>query len=140
MTARPGLLFAAMLMGTYVLAARGVGNLFPISTFEMYGRSAPGSASRIVVRRAGGGLEEVTAFEAFECSEPIDGDPIACLDAWPYEHVPAEDEGAVAHVRDHAARLDGAGESVEIVRRIWRLRGETAPEVEDCALARCSVR
>ena len=136
---KAGIAFALTLIGAYVVTARGVGNLFPISTFEMYGRSTPGSASRIIVRRSDGSLAEVTDFEAFDCATEVSADPMTCLDAWPFEHVPAEDEGAVAHVQEAAARLDD-GEEVEVVRRVWRLRDETVPHAEDCTLARCSVR
>lgn len=118
----------------YLLAARGVGNFYPLSTFEMYGSSTLSSASRIVVRDESGAVDEVDAYTGFACDHPVDPDPRTCLEAWPFDHVPAMD-AAFARTIDRS-RASSSAPRVEIVRRVWRFEDEHTL-TQDCVLARC---
>lgn len=139
MKARGGVVFSLGLVVVYVVAARGIGNLFPLSTFEMYGSEAADSASRIVVRDAQGRLVEVDDFTALECSDSPSADVTACVDQWPFGYTPAEDNKAIAHV-GAASPVGAGGETVAIVRRIWRFDSEGPPTHVDCTLAMCRGR
>ena len=127
-----GLAFA-----TYLAAALGAGNLYPFSTFEMYGSTSLDSASRIVVRE-GDVVHEIERFSQWRCEAPPSADPRVCLASWPFFHMEAVDRAAIERVRSGAEPGDGAA-SVEVVRRIWRLSSASTPVVEDCVLARCEA-
>ena len=118
------------LLATYALTARGVGNLYPFSTFEMYGSTTTASASRIVVRE-GGEDHEVREYAGFDCDRPVSPDPRACLEQWPFAHLPAVDAATARAIN----RSSGRGVEVEVVRRIWRFEPEET--VVDCVLAVC---
>lgn len=130
-------LVAITLFG-YVVAARGVGNLYPLSTFEMYGATRLVDASRIVVI-AQGEPHEVERFSKWRCDREPDPDPHRCDESWPFFHIEASDRAAIDRVRN-AASPGADAIAVVLVRRIWRL-GERDGEVavEDCELARCEV-
>lgn len=132
---RPLLVRALVWTAAYVVIARGVGNLYPFSTFEMYGGTQLGSASRIVVR-TDDGVAEVERFESWRCETPPDPDPRICREAWPYFHIEAVDRTAVAWIAA-APPPRGQGRAVTVIRRVWRL----APvfDVHDCVLAACEV-
>ncbi len=121
---------------TYVVAALGAHNLYPLSTFEMYGGTPLASASRIVVLD-GDAPREVERFDRWRCDEPPSPEPQACLAAWPFFHMEAVDRAAIEHVRGASAPV--RGHEVTIVRRIWRFSSADAPTIEDCVLARCEV-
>jgi hypothetical protein len=126
-----------VLLGAYVLAARGAGNLYPFSTFEMYGSTSLDSASRIVVRD-GESLREVERFARWRCDPPPSDDPRVCARDWPFFHMESVDRAALRHVREaEAPGVDAR--RVELVRRIWRFPDTGAPTVADCVLARCEV-
>jgi hypothetical protein len=118
-----------------------VGNLYPVSSFDMYAGDRLASNSRIVARDAAGAVREVRNYEAFDC----DGDrvpigPDACPADWPYDYISYLDHEAADWIATHRLPLTG-GESVDIVRRIWRLSPEPGPPPsKDCLLLRCRVR
>jgi hypothetical protein len=118
------------LLAAYLVTARGVGNLYPFSTFEMYGSATTESASRIIVLE-GDEPREVREYAGFDCAQPVSPDPRACLSQWPFTHLPEVDAAAARAIN----RSSGTGADVRIVRRIWRFEdGET---IEDCVLAMC---
>lgn len=119
----------------YAAIARGVGNLYPFSTFEMYGGTQLGSASRIAVR-TDDGVAEVERFTRWRCATPPDPDPRTCREAWPYFHIEAVDRTAVAWIAA-APPPQGTGRSAEVIRRVWRL--VPTREIHDCVLAVCEV-
>jgi len=126
-----------VLLGSYVLAARGAGNLYPFSTFEMYGSTALDSASRIVVRD-GDAVREVERFEHWRCDAVPDEDPRVCAAQWPFVHMESVDRAALRRVRE-ATPPEADVRAVELVRRIWRFDADAAPTIEDCVLARCEA-
>lgn len=119
----------------YVVVARGVGNLYPFSTFEMYGGTRLGSASRIAVE-VDGELVEVERFTRWRCTTPPDPDPRQCREAWPFFHIEAVDRGAVAWI-EAAPPPQRDARTATVVRRVWRLSPRF--EIHDCALAICEV-
>jgi hypothetical protein len=124
-------------LAIYVGAALGAHNLWPLSTFEMYGSTALDSASRIVVHD-GEDVHEVERFSRWRCETRPSAEPHACLVHWPFFHMEAVDRAAIARIDAGAPPSTGA-RSVALVRRIWRLSHDGAPVVEDCVLARCEV-
>jgi hypothetical protein len=132
---------AAILALAYVAVARGVGNLYPWSNFEMYGATRLTSASRIAVRVQDGdapdGLVEIERFSRWRCEAPLDVDPRHCVAQWPYFHVEARDLEVLAHI-DAAGDPGDAGRAAVVVRRVWRL-GDGPAQAQDCELARCEV-
>lgn len=126
-----------VLLGTYVLAARGAGNVYPFSTFEMYGSTPLDSASRIVVRD-GDEVHEVERFARWSCDRVPTEDPRACSREWPFFHMEGVDRATLRRVREAEVPGDGA-RSVALVRRIWRLRADGPPTIADCELARCEA-
>jgi hypothetical protein len=126
----------AIAMLAYLAAARGVGNLYPFSTFEMYGATRLVDASRIVVRE-GDEVHELDRFSQWRCDRAPEPDPRSCVASWPFFHIEAIDRAAIDRVTSAPAPKSAAIE-VELVRRVWRLDGD-AVRVEDCELARCEA-
>jgi hypothetical protein len=126
-----------VLLATYVLAARGAGNLYPLSTFDMYGKTALDSASRIVARD-GEELREIERYEHWRCETQPSPDPHECPREWPFVHLESVDRAAIRRVREADPPKDGA-RPVAIVRRIWRFSGDDPPTTVDCVLARCEA-
>lgn len=135
MRARLAGLTAIAMLG-YLVAARGVGNLYPFSTFEMYGATRLVDASRIVVRE-GDDVHELDRYSRWRCDRVPDPDPRSCVASWPFFHIEAVDRAAIDRVVG-APAPGGDARSVEIVRRVWRLGGDDV-RVEDCELARCEA-
>ncbi len=102
----------------------------------MYGKATLTSASRIVVNDEAGVAREVGAFASFDCEAPVDPDPRACLDRWPYGHLPGVDAAVASAI--NRSRRSGEGQPVDVVRRIWRYR-EGDEHVETCVLAHCQA-
>jgi hypothetical protein len=126
----------------YLLAARGVRNFFPISSFDMYQGRAPEVASRPLVVDGAGRASELEQYDAFRCEpeRPSLTDVAQC---------PGAPRGGIAYVsRDLQVYLDehlaepGAGaEEASIVQRSWTLEDRPgAPSHVDCVLARCTAR
>ncbi|MBC8066703.1 MAG: hypothetical protein IAG13_00085 [Deltaproteobacteria bacterium] len=129
---------AAIALLGYLAIARGVGNLYPFSTFEMYGATPLVDASRIVAL-TDDGPRELVEFSRWRCALPPDPDPRACAASWPFFHIEAIDRAAIDRVRSAAPPV-GAATQVVIVRRVWRLgEGDAALAIEDCELARCEA-
>lgn len=129
-------------LATYVVAARIVGNWFPLSTFDMYQAHAPERVARIVVVDAEDGKRELDHFEGFMC-EPTHPSLAQALAArCSEEHRPLP-----YVVRDQQlwldAHLDPAGgpEAITIVSRAYAPSERPGPPAHaDCELARCLAR
>lgn len=133
---------AAVLALAYVAAAHGVGNLYPWSSFEMYGATRLTTASRIAVRvqddaQSVDPVAEIERYSRWRCEAPPVVDPRRCVGQWPYFHVEARDLEVLAHI-DAAGDPGDEGRPAVVVRRVWRL-GDGPAQVEDCELARCEV-
>lgn len=128
---------AVVLALFYLAIARALGNVYPFSTFEMYGGTRLTSASRIAVV-VDGEVHEVERFDRWRCEAPPDPDPRRCTQQWPFFHVEARDREALAHV-ERAMAPAGEGRDAMLVRRVWRVPEDGAPVIEDCELARCEV-
>lgn len=68
----------ALALVGYLAIARGVENLYPFSTFNMYSVERAASASRVLARDAHGAVSEVTGWERWECDAPPDLDAAPC--------------------------------------------------------------
>lgn len=129
---------AAIALLGYLAIARGLGNLYPFSTFEMYGATPLVDASRIVAL-TDAGPRELGEFSRWRCDVPPDPDPRVCAASWPFFHIESVDRGAIDRVRA-AAPPNGAATEVVIARRVWRLGERDAVlTIEDCELARCEA-
>ncbi len=123
---------AVSVFATYLLAARGPRNLFPLSVFDMYQAHAPAVVARVLAVDASGGVAELDAFEAWSCEWEAD-----LLDL---EATCGEDHRPLSYVtRDQSHLLDantGPGtEEVRIVSRAYRVHEPGA--FEDCLVAVC---
>lgn len=121
----------------YLALARAAGNLFPLSSFNMYSTERLDSPSRIVARDAQGRVHELDHYVAWDCPTPPDIRPAACPAQWPFYHVPYLDREAADLLHDRAAAAPGAP-PVVVVRRVFRLADRTGdPTVHDCPLVTC---
>jgi hypothetical protein len=126
----PRLISILALIG-YFTAARGVENLYPVSTFPMFSGAAAPAISRVMTRTASGELHEVTEFTSWQCDNLPHLDATLCLDVPSIPYIDRERED---HIRSHP----GAGaEPVELVRRIFSFDGVERPA--SCVIARCSA-
>lgn len=140
---RPAALLATIVLLGYVGVSRGVGDLYPFSTFSMYARSGREAVSRIVARTADGQAHPVRAFTDWSCDGPIKPRPARCEALGDFDACYLDTEDLV-HLEAHRAPDggDAAGaEPVELTRRVWRFRGAPGPLTsEDCLLHRCRAR
>jgi hypothetical protein len=128
----------AVAFGGYLALGLAVGNLYPISTYEMYAGEQATAGSRLAVRTADGDVVEIDRFVDWRCPERVPTAPTACGVYWPFYHVPYLDRAAVEHIEEHAGDGD---EPVAVIRRIWRLsRDGGIAGVEDCPVASCRAR
>jgi len=123
---------AASVFATYLLAARGPRNLFPLSVFDMYQGHAEAFAARVIVLDASGRAAELDDFESWSCSWQADlqhVDTTCGQRHRPLEYV----------TRDQARQIEGrAGDGVEPVRLVSRAYDVADPtRFEDCVLAQC---
>jgi hypothetical protein len=129
--AEPRWLVATLAFAGYFLAARGVGNLYPLSTFPMYSGAPAAALSRVMARTAAGEFLEVTDLVAWRCETLPRLEDVACADARGIAYVDRERED---HIRAHA----GAGaEPVELVRRVFSFDGAARPAA--CVISRCAA-
>lgn len=130
------------IFGAYVLAARGVRNFFPISSFDMYQAQSSTVASRVLVVDSSGKPSEITQYEAFQCnpSHPKLADVTHC------EH---SGMGRVEYVaRDQQIYFDEHrrqdlkdGVEAKLVWRTFHLEERPGPPAHnDCVLAVCQVQ
>ena len=129
-------------LATYVVAARVVGNWFPLSTFDMYQAHAPEVVARVIAVGDAGQRRELRHYEGYAC-EPA---PLR-LAAAVAERCGEEHRPLPYVVRDQQlwldAHLDPAGgpEAIAIVSRAYVLAERPgAPAFTDCVLARCTAR
>lgn len=131
-------------MVTYVVAARVVGNWFPLSTFDMYQAHAPEVVARVVVLDAAGSKRQLGHYEGYAC-EPA---PLRLAEV--VAERCREDHRPLPYVvRDQQLWLDahldpgdgGGTEAIAIVSRAYVLAERPgAPAFTDCVLARCTAR
>jgi hypothetical protein len=127
---------------SYLLAARGVRNFFPISSFDMYQGRSPDVASRPLVVDGAGKASELTQYDAFRCepARPQLTDVRQCPGA-PLGGIHYVARDLQVYLDEHLA-AEGAGMAeASIVQRSWTLEDRPGPpSYVDCVLARCSVR
>ncbi len=125
---------AVAVFATYLVAARGPSNLFPLSVFDMYQGRAPAVVARMLVIDTDGHAAQLDAFTDWSCT-------------WEAESVEATC-GASHRLLDYVERDQrlylerNAGEgdvSVELVSRAYPLY-EPATKAQDCVVARCRAR
>jgi hypothetical protein len=122
---------ATLVLAGYLLAARGVGDLYPLSTYSMYAGSPGDSISRVMAL-VGGSFVEVTDLSSWQCDNLPHLEAAQCGGARGIAYLDRERE---AHIRNHPG--DG-GEPVELVRRVFSFDGVQRPAY--CTLARCRAR
>lgn len=131
-------LVATILIGI-VVASRRLGENYPIGPISMFSGGLR-VASRIGARTEDGRICELSAFEAWQCPEPIDfrsaANPQCTSGA---EHL-ENDRKAEMAVRSRTSGEPG-GAPVEVVRRSFMA---TKPGgvilVDDCVLRSCTAR
>lgn len=127
---------------TYILAARGIRNFFPISAFDMYQARAFTVASRVLVVEATGKALEITNYDAFQCSpeRPNLADVSHCenRDVGRVEYVPRDQQ---IYFDEHVHPNVQNGVDVKLVWRTFLLEDRPGPPVHsDCVLAACRAR
>lgn len=130
---------ALCVLAGYFVIARGLGNLYPFSTFEMYAAVEARSASRLLAEDGEGRLHEIREFAAYRCGS-IDPKPAACATGGDYYTIGyVEREAAEDLATRTAAPMNGAAQDVRLIRRVWRFHGPGAPSVQDCMVATCQA-
>lgn len=131
----------SLVLGTgYFVASRGVRNLFPFTTLDMYAHTGQTSATRIFAVDASGRMHQVTSFDAWSCDKPLDTSQAACPEMSRFDHIDYVSRDIAQHVDEHKGD-DPRAEPVRLVRRVWRLDDRTGPPPsEDCTLATCRAR
>lgn len=130
------------IFAAYVLAARGVRNFFPISSFDMYQAQSSTVASRVLVVDTSGKTSEITQYDEFQCDPPRP----KLTDVTHCEHAGI---GRVQYVaRDQQIYFDEHvrqdvknGVDVKLVWRTFNLEERPGPPAHnDCMLAVCQVQ
>jgi hypothetical protein len=135
MMPHPRVLVAGVAFAAYLALALVVGNLYPVSTFEMYSSKRATSASRVVARDGAGAMREIDEYESWSCDGPTSIEPAACAASFPYAYTTYLDRAAVDWIDAHRGQ---GGEPVDVVRRIYRLGAAVGPPAfEDCVLQQC---
>jgi hypothetical protein len=132
---------AAVLIGSaYFVAARGVQNFFPFSVLDMYAGSGARTATRLLAIDQTGSALQVTRFDQWRCDRPLDADKIECPEQGRLDGIEYVNRELVSYIDEHAA--SGAnGESLRLVRRVWRLEDRPGPPAyTDCPVAICTAR
>jgi hypothetical protein len=129
--------FGALSLVAYVVVGVRFGEQFPFSPLHMFAENRAAIAGRIVVRRAGGALAEVTDFDRWACAGPLAlASPVSpCAEGMNSE----VDQRA----EDYIARHPGApseGEPLVVVRRVFAFdRPGGALSTRACDLAGCTA-
>jgi hypothetical protein len=135
------LVVAWAIFATYVLAARGVRNMFPISVFDMYQAHAPEVVARVLVLDAAGETAQVEQFEGFVCED----DPAVLMhveDTCGADHRPLEyvTRDQASYLARHSGQAPGP-EAITLVSRAYVLTARPgAPPSTDCVLTHCTAR
>lgn len=129
--------FGALIAAAYVALSLASRTLYPFSDFGMYSTERVDSGSRIVAVDAAGLARELDELTELHCDGPIDTQPSACPNDWPYYYVPYLDQRAKDWIAAHAGQ---GGEPFTITRRIYRFDDDGRVRESDCALQRCSAR
>jgi hypothetical protein len=126
------------MMGGYVAMAWSAPDLYPFSTFPMYG-AREATASRVIARDAGGRVAEVDRFTSWRCDRPLDLRPEVCTDEPGFSSIAYVDQEAADYIASHGGD-DAAAAPVDVVRRIWRPTSEAGPPpARDCLIQRCKA-
>lgn len=140
---QPSVVLGVLVLAGYFLVARGVGNLFPFSTFSMYSGLHTSTGSRLVARDARGELHELDAYDRWRCEPGIDAilRSRACPVGSDVYSIGYIDREAVEYLAAHTAVDSASGrETVEVLRRAWRFGGtHGAPQTADCPLLKCEA-
>lgn len=134
-------LAAGIVFGAYLVAARGIGNCYPVSVFDMYQGRGDETAARVMVRDRGGEIFELDAFDGFSCF------PRLPMISEVKRYCPTEHQPLDYVTRDQQRALERrlvdepsvGDEEVAIVSRAFFL-GERPLVTHDCVLARCTAR
>lgn len=132
------------IFATYLLAARQVGNLFPLSVFDMYQAHAPEVVARVMARDEAGRGIELDRFEALSCKAPIELSTVEerCgSDHRPLPYVLRDQQHWLDAHLDTNGTAEAGPEAIELVSRAYVLTPRPgAPAFADCVLARCAAR
>lgn len=131
-----GLVFVA-----YLVAARGIGNCYPVSVFDMYQGRGDETAARVMVRDVGGAVLELEEFENYSCF------PRLPMITEVKRYCPAAHQPLDYVTRDQQQLLErritatphADGEEVAIVSRAFFL-AEQPLVTQDCVIARCTAQ
>jgi hypothetical protein len=126
------LFLSALVLIGYLAAARGVGSLYPLSTFPMYAAPAGEAVTRIMAHTAGGEWVEVGDLEGWQCDTLPHLETTRCGGAGGIAYVDRERED---FIRRH---LGSGGEPIELVRRVFSFDGVVRPPY--CVISRCRAR
>ncbi|MFO0635583.1 MAG: hypothetical protein U0168_22295 [Nannocystaceae bacterium] len=128
------------IFAAYVVAARGIGNAFPLSVFDMYQGRGGDSAARVLVRESDGRTRELDRYTALQCHPRLPQLMEVRRSCGP-QHQPLDyvtrdqQRWLEAHLVDEPQPRE-----VAIVSRAWWLRPHAGePGFDDCVIARCTA-
>ena len=123
---------------TYLVAARGPRNLFPLSVFDMYQGHASATAARVLVKDVSGEVAELDDYVDWTCSweaqPPMSVEATCGSEHRPLDYVLRDQD---LYLQAHAGEGD---ENVRLVSRAYRLSDAGRPRFDDCVLAQCRAR
>jgi hypothetical protein len=124
----------------YFTASRGVQNFFPFSALDMYAGSGARTATRLLAVDASGRALQLDQFDQWSCDRKLDADAIACPEQGDVRALAYVNRDLVSYIDQHQG-APVAGESLLLVRRVWKLEDTPGPPPHsDCAVARCVAR
>lgn len=119
---------------TYLVAARGPRNLFPLSVFDMYQGHAPAVVARMLVVDPDGSTAEIDAFDGWSCSWM--GDSVEATCGTEHRLLDYVERDQRRYLEQHA----GDGDlPVVLVSRAYSLH-DPSSSAKDCVVARCRAR
>jgi hypothetical protein len=125
---------------TYLVAARIVRNLFPLSVFDMYQAHAAEAAARVVALDSRGETLEIEELEGWACEQPpslLKVEDTCGPRHRPLTYVARDQE---LWIEAHRGPTDASSEPIVIVSRAHALAPSPGqPSFADCVIATCTA-
>lgn len=138
--ARARALVAASCVVLYAVAAYRLGEIYPVSRFDMFS-SGRTSSQRVAVRVDGDTLAEVASWSGWACGDDVKL-PFETAPPCTTEGHPETETKVLSSIRA-ASPADGAGVPLAVIRRTYRVvdpeAGVSGIQIRECLLLRCTA-
>lgn len=126
----------------YFTTSRLFNDHFPFTVLNMYSTVTTSSSSHLMAVDEQGEARYVDEYHSWKCDTAPEQANLQCNQAAPDLYtIPYVDRDNISYVRDHAGTGQEANRvKVAIVRRMWRLTGESGPPPwTQCELLQCTA-